>query len=150
MVALVWWVALFESVTQEAIRAAAAPMNTFAAYCDRDDLNVCKRALENGDGTNWKLEASLKYRPCRRGRYAQGKLVTPMSRLAPRGGRRLHAWGQLLPRFLKTPLIARRVHNICCATAAREHRFGRSGDRHRYCCESQKQLRRIFHVACPC
>ena len=61
MVALVWWVALFESVTQEAIRAAAAPMNTFAAYCDRDDLNVCKRARENGDGTNWKPEASLKW-----------------------------------------------------------------------------------------
>jgi hypothetical protein len=94
-------------------------MNTFAAYCDRDDLNVCKRALENGDGTNWKLEASLKYRPCRRGRYAQGKLVTPMSRLAPRGGRRLHAWGQLLPRFLKTPLIARRVHNIFAAPPPR-------------------------------
>ena len=53
MVALVWWVALFESVTQKGIRAAAAPINTFAAYCDRDDLNVCKRALENGDGTNW-------------------------------------------------------------------------------------------------
>jgi hypothetical protein len=30
MVALVWWVALFESVTQNAIRAAAAPINTFA------------------------------------------------------------------------------------------------------------------------
>ena len=62
MVALVWWVALFESVTQKAIRAAAAPIDTFAAYCDRDDLNVCKRARENGEGTNWKLEASLKCR----------------------------------------------------------------------------------------
>jgi hypothetical protein len=67
MVALVWWVALFESVKQKAIRAAAAPMNTFAAYCDRDDLNVCKRARENGDGTNWKLEASLKCGSCRKG-----------------------------------------------------------------------------------
>jgi hypothetical protein len=67
MIALVWWVALFESVTQKAIWAAAAPINTFAAYCDRDDLNVCKRARENGDGTNWKLEASLKYRLCRKG-----------------------------------------------------------------------------------
>jgi len=46
VVALVWWGALFESVTQKGIRAAAAPMNTFAAYCDRDDLNVCKRARE--------------------------------------------------------------------------------------------------------
>ena len=62
MVALVWWVALFESVRQKGIRAAAAPMNTFAVYCDRDDLNVCKRARENGDRTNWKPEASLKYR----------------------------------------------------------------------------------------
>ena len=35
--------ALFGSVTQKGIRAAAAPMNTFAADCDRDDLNVCKR-----------------------------------------------------------------------------------------------------------
>jgi hypothetical protein len=43
MVALVWWVALFESVTQKGIRAAAAPIK---AYCDRDDLNVCKRARE--------------------------------------------------------------------------------------------------------
>jgi hypothetical protein len=42
-----------ERLTQKAIRPAAAPMNTFAAYCDRDDLNVCKRARENGDGTNW-------------------------------------------------------------------------------------------------
>src|SRR5258708_1414958 len=49
LVALVWWGALFESVTQKAIRPAAAPINTFAAYCDRDDLNVCKRARENGD-----------------------------------------------------------------------------------------------------
>lgn len=48
MVALVWWVALFESATQKGIRAAAAPINTFAAHCDRDDLNVCKRARENG------------------------------------------------------------------------------------------------------
>jgi hypothetical protein len=46
MVALVWWVALFESVTQKGIRAAAAPISTFAAHCDRDDLNVCKRARE--------------------------------------------------------------------------------------------------------
>ncbi len=46
----------------EGIRAAAAPMNTFAAYCDRDDLSVCKRARENGDRTNRKPEASLKYR----------------------------------------------------------------------------------------
>jgi len=30
MVALVWWVALFASVTQNAIRAAAAPINTIA------------------------------------------------------------------------------------------------------------------------
>jgi len=36
-------------------------MNTFATYCDRDDLNVCKRERENGDGTNSKLEASLKW-----------------------------------------------------------------------------------------
>ncbi len=48
MVALVWWdwMAPFESVlpvTQKAIRPAAAPMNTFAVYCDRDDLNVSKR-----------------------------------------------------------------------------------------------------------
>ena len=63
MVALVWWVALFESVTQKAIRAAAAPMNTFAVYCDRDDLNVCKRARENDHGTDWKFEASLKCGP---------------------------------------------------------------------------------------
>jgi hypothetical protein len=49
VVALVWWRALFGSVTQKEIRAAAAPMNTFAPYCDRDDLNVCKRAQENGD-----------------------------------------------------------------------------------------------------
>jgi len=62
VVALVWWVALFESVTRKGIRAAAAPMNTFAVYCDRDDLNVCKRARENGDRTNRKPEASLKYR----------------------------------------------------------------------------------------
>ena len=41
--------ALFGSVTQKGIRAAAAPMNTFAANSDRDDLNVCKRAQENGD-----------------------------------------------------------------------------------------------------
>ena len=60
-------VALFESVTQKGIRAAAAPVNAFATYCDRDDLNVCKRARENGDGANWKLEASLKCRSCRRG-----------------------------------------------------------------------------------
>ena len=53
--------ALFGSVTQKEIRAAAAPMNTFAPYCDRDDLIVCKRAQENGDRTNWKFEASLKY-----------------------------------------------------------------------------------------
>lgn len=59
MVALVWWVALFESVTQKAIRAAAAPINTFAVYFDRDDLNVCKRARENGHGADWKFEASL-------------------------------------------------------------------------------------------
>jgi len=26
-------------------------------HCDRDDLNVCKRAPEIGDGTSWKLEA---------------------------------------------------------------------------------------------
>jgi hypothetical protein len=60
VVALVWWVALFESVrlvTRKAIRPAAAPINTFAVYYGRDDLNVCKRARENGDGTNWKLEA---------------------------------------------------------------------------------------------
>jgi hypothetical protein len=62
VVALVWWGALFESVTQKGIRAAAAPMNTFAAHCDRDDLNVCKRARENGDRTSWKFEASLKCR----------------------------------------------------------------------------------------
>jgi hypothetical protein len=60
-------------------------MNTFAAYCDRDDLNVCKRAREIGDGTNWKLESSLKCRSCRRGRYVQGESVTPMSPLAPTG-----------------------------------------------------------------
>jgi len=36
-------------------------MNTFAAYRDRDDLNLCKRAPEIGDGTNWKPEASLKW-----------------------------------------------------------------------------------------
>jgi hypothetical protein len=47
--------------TQKAIRPAAAPMNTFTAYCGRVDLNVCKRAPENGDGINWKLEASLKW-----------------------------------------------------------------------------------------
>jgi hypothetical protein len=40
--------ALFGSVKQKEIRAAAAPMNTFADYCDRDDLNVCKRTRENG------------------------------------------------------------------------------------------------------
>jgi hypothetical protein len=62
VVALVWWVALFESVRQKGIRAAAAPMNTFAAYCDRDDLNVCKRAPENGDRTNRKPGASPKNR----------------------------------------------------------------------------------------
>jgi hypothetical protein len=30
VVALVWWGALFGSVTQKGIRAAAAPMNSFA------------------------------------------------------------------------------------------------------------------------
>ena len=48
MVALVWWRALFGSVTQKGIRAAAAPMNSFADYFGTDDLNVCKRARENG------------------------------------------------------------------------------------------------------
>jgi hypothetical protein len=56
MVALVWWnwVALFESVglvTQKAIRPAAAPMNAFAVYYDRDDLNVSKRAQRNGEAS---------------------------------------------------------------------------------------------------
>jgi hypothetical protein len=56
MVALVWcnWVALFESVglvTQKAIRSAAAPMNAFAVYYDRDDLNVSKRAQRNGEAS---------------------------------------------------------------------------------------------------
>src|SRR5437773_8269877 len=48
----------------------------------------------------------------------QSKSAMPMSHLASIGGGRLHARGQLLPRFLKAPLIARRVHNICCGTAA--------------------------------
>ena len=74
MVALVWWVALFGSITQKAIRAAAAPMNTFAVNFDRDDLNVCKRAWENGDGTDWKFEESLKCRSCRGGRYARKRV----------------------------------------------------------------------------
>jgi hypothetical protein len=40
MVALVW---------QKAIRHAAAPMNAFAVYYDRDDLNVSKREQRNGE-----------------------------------------------------------------------------------------------------
>ena len=87
MVALVWWVALFESVTQKGIRAAAAPMNTFAVYCDRDDLNVCKRARENGDRTNWKPEAIP---VMQERRYAQRNSVAPMSPLASIKGGRLH------------------------------------------------------------
>ena len=90
MVALVWWVALFESITKKAIRAAAAPINTFAVYFDRDDLNVCKRARENGHGADWKFEVPLKCRPCKGGRYAWSESVTPMPPLARRGGRRLH------------------------------------------------------------
>jgi len=54
-------------------------------------------------------------------RYAQRNSVAPMSRLAPIKGGRLHVRGQLLPRFLKAPLIARRIHDICRAAAAREH-----------------------------
>jgi hypothetical protein len=34
----------------KAIRSAAAPMNTFGVYCDRDDLNVSKRGLPNNAG----------------------------------------------------------------------------------------------------
>jgi hypothetical protein len=90
VVALVWWVALFESVTQKGIRAAAAPMNTFAVYYDRDDLNVCKRARENGDRTKWKPEASDEIPLMQERRYAQRNSVAPMSPLVSINGRRLH------------------------------------------------------------
>jgi hypothetical protein len=46
--------------------------------------------------------------------------------VALRGGRLRGRWRQLLPRFLKTPLIARRVHNIPAATAAREQGLARN------------------------
>jgi len=47
MVALVWWVALFESagvVTRNAIRPAAAADQHLPGYHDRENLNVSKRA----------------------------------------------------------------------------------------------------------
>ena len=62
---------------------------------------------------------------------------------------RLHlGLGQLLPRFLKAPLIARRVQNACCAAGAREQRLARNNDCHRHGCDRERQLQRIFHVAC--
>ena len=72
MVALVWWnwVTLFECVglvTQKAIRPAAAPMNTFAVYYDRDDLNVSKCAQRNG-------EASI--------RFPSARVLVPERRLS--------------------------------------------------------------------
>src|SRR6478609_4840721 len=63
----------------KAVRAAAAPKNTFAAYRDRDDLSVCKHTRENGDGASSKLEASLKCRSCGRGRYARPVQVIKLS-----------------------------------------------------------------------
>jgi hypothetical protein len=127
-------------------------MNTFAANCDRDDLNVCKRARENGRSHQLEICGVAEMAVMQESRSAPRNSVTAMSRLAPVNGGRLHGGlGQLLPRFLKAPLIARRVHDICRgAAAAREQRFARSGgDRHRRRRERQKQFQRISHVVLP-
>jgi hypothetical protein len=73
----------------------------------------------------------------------------PVPPFAVMGGRRLRGGlGQLLPRFLKTPLIAGRVQDISPA-AAREQRLARDNDHRGYRRYGSKQLQRSFHIERP-
>jgi len=58
------------------------------------------------------------------------------------GEGRLRHW---LPRFLKPPLIAGRIHDACRA-ATRKHRRVRAQDRSRHRRDRKRQLQGCFHA----